>query len=308
MLPRVIVVTGPTASGKTAAAVELCRRIGGEVVSADSMQVYRGMDIGTAKPTIEERKGIPHHLIDVADPRLPFSVADFVALARPALRDILHRGLVPVICGGTGQYISALVDELVFHSAPPDPNVRARLLEEAERNGGAAMLARLAGIDPEAAARLHPNDRKRILRALEVFETTGEIVTEMNRRSRSAPREFDFRTFVLDPDRPSLYHRCDLRVGRMVELGLEDEVRRLEEGGVPRSAIAMQAIGYKEMAAHLAGECAREEGIEAIRQATRQYAKRQLTWFRAMKDATWLDASTAGPDSVAESIADGIVT
>jgi len=302
MLPRVVVVTGPTASGKTAAAVSVCLRLGGEVVSADSMQVYRGMDIGTAKPTNEERKGIPHHLIDVVDPVLPFSVADYVALARPALRAILSRGATPVVCGGTGQYISALVDGLEFHSAPPDLAVRARLLEAVEHLGNPAMLERLAAVDPEAAARLHPNDRKRILRALEVFETSGETLTEMNRRSRSLPKQFDFRTFVLDPDRETLYRRCDARVDRMVDQGLLDEVRRLEGRGVPRSAIAMQAIGYKEMAAHLDGECTLAEAVASVKQATRNYAKRQFTWFRAMKDTEWIPVDDATPEHLADAM------
>lgn len=292
MPPRILVVTGPTASGKTAAALELCLHLGGELVSADSMQIYRGMDVGTAKSSPEERRGVPHHMIDLLDPDQPFSVADYATAARSALRDILDRGRVPVVCGGTGQYVSALVEELVFHASPRDEVVRERLQAEADTVGGAAMLERLRCIDPEAAGRLHPNDRRRILRALEVFETTGRTFTEMNLLSHPEVREFDFRTYVLHPDKEVLYRRCDLRVEQMMAKGLLREVEGLLAKGVSPNAQSMQAIGYKELVDHLNGNGALSDSIERIQQATRNYAKRQLTWFRGWKDASWIDVDT----------------
>ncbi len=303
LLPRVLAVAGPTASGKTAAAVALALRIGGEVVSADSMLVYRGMDIGTAKPAPVERRGVPHHLIDVADPGDSFSVADYARLARIAIRGILARGRVPIVCGGTGQYLSALADGLSFLSAAPDPAVRAHLLEEAGRLGNDALLARLAAADPETAARLHANDRKRIVRALEVLETTGRTVADLNRDSRSEPPDFAVRIAALSPDREVLYRRCDARVDRMIALGLREEVAGLIGRGVPLSSQAMQAIGYKEMAAHLAGACSLDEAADRIRQATRRYAKRQLTWLRGMEDVRWVPIADDEPSGrVAERI------
>jgi tRNA dimethylallyltransferase len=195
---------------------------------------------------------------------------------------------VPIVCGGTGQYLSALADGLSFLSAAPDPDVRARLLAEAERWGNATLLARLASVDPETAARLHANDRKRIVRALEVLETTGRTVSDLNRASRAAPPDFAFRIAALSPDREVLYRRCDARVDRMIAMGLREEVAGLLGRGVPRSSQAMQAIGYKEMVAQLAGEISLDEAAERIRQATRRYAKRQITWLRAMENVHWV--------------------
>ena len=307
MLPRILVVTGPTASGKTAAALELCLRLGGELVSADSMQVYRGMDVGTAKSGLEERLGVPHHLIDILDPDQPFSVADYATAARTALRDILARSRVPVVCGGTGQYISALVDELVFHASPPDEIVRERLQDDAEALGNAAMLERLRRIDPEAAGRLHMNDRRRILRALEVYETTGRTFTEMNRLSHPAVREFDFRTYVLNLDKETLYRRCDLRVDQMMERGLLQEVEGLLAKGILPTAQSMQAIGYKELVVYLEGKSSLEESIAQIKQSTRNYAKRQLTWFRGFKEASWIDLESLPELEIPETILSGFI-
>ena len=307
MLPRILVVTGPTASGKTAVALELCLRLGGELLSADSMQVYRGMDVGTAKSGLEERLGVPHHLIDILDPDQPFSVADYATAARTALRDILARSRVPVVCGGTGQYISALVDEIVFHASPPDEIVRERLLSDAEAMGNAAMLERLRRIDPGAAGRLHMNDRRRILRALEVYETTGRTFTEMNRLSHPAVREFDFRTYVLNPDKETLYRRCDLRVDQMMERGLLQEVEGLLAKGILPSAQSMQAIGYKELVVYLEGKSSLEESIAQIKQSTRNYAKRQLTWFRGFKEACWIDLESLPELEIPETILSGFI-
>jgi tRNA dimethylallyltransferase len=298
MRPRVLVVTGPTASGKTSAALEVCLRLGGELVSADSMQVYRGMDIGTAKSILEERKGVPHHLIDVIDPNCPFSVADYALLARAAIREVLERGRIPVVCGGTGQYVSALVDELTFHSSPPDEIVRKRLHSEAESLGNDAMLERLRLIDPESAARLHPNDRRRILRALEIHESTGRTLSEMNRLSHPAEKEFDFKTFVLNPDKETLYQRCDQRVDLMLEMGLLDEIERLIAQGVSPTAQSMQAIGYKQLLEFRAGKSTLPESIEQVKKATRNYAKRQLTWFRGLKEASWIQSDPTSPSGI----------
>ena len=276
----IICVAGPTASGKTALAVELAKLYNGEVVSCDSMQIYKRMDIGTAKPTKEEMQGVPHHMLDVAEPWEDFSVSRYCKMAGPIVDDILARGKTAIIAGGTGLYMDALIRGNDF--APfPSTGMREKLEQQADAEGMEAMLALLQTIDPEAAARLHLADRKRIIRALEVYYETGRTITEHNRLTRAVPPKYEALWFcICDEDRQTLYDRIDGRVTKMLEMGLAQEIRTLLAEGVPEKCTAMQAIGYKEFLAAMAGECTMEEAADKVRQASRNYAKRQLTWFR----------------------------
>ena len=289
MLPKILVVSGPTASGKTALAVELALAHNGEVVSADSMQIYRRMDIGTAKPTRAEMRGVPHHMLDVADPEEDFSVARYVELAARCVDDILARGKLPIVAGGTGLYIDSLLSGRTFARFDPDSPLRRELEEELARRGGAALLEELARVDPDTAARLHPNDHKRIVRALEVYRSTGTTLTAHNAMTRSLPPRYDALTLTLAfQRREDMWDRIDRRVDRMMADGLAEEVRALLDSGVPDRCTAMQAIGYKEMAAALRGDGDTARAAEEIKLRSRQYAKRQLTWFRRNPDARWL--------------------
>lgn len=285
---NIICIAGPTASGKTALAVELAKELEGEVVSCDSMQVYRRMDIGTAKPTVEERQGIVHHMIDVAEPEEDFSVSRYCALAAPIVEDIIARGKAAIIAGGTGLYMDALIRGNDF--APfPATGVREALEAEAASQGIQVLFDRLAAVDPSAAARLHLSDKKRIIRALEVYLETGETITEHNRKTQLLPPKFSPLWLGLDfEDRSALYQRIDRRVGLMLEAGLIGEIQGLLSGGIPPKCTAMQAIGYKEFVAALNGECTIEEAADQVRQSSRRYAKRQLTWFRRNKSIHWL--------------------
>ena len=289
MPPKILVVSGPTASGKTALAVELALARNGEVVSADSMQIYRRMDIGTAKPTRAEMRGVPHHMLDVADPEEDFSVARYVELAARRVDDILARGKLPIVAGGTGLYIDSLLSGRTFARFDPDSPLRRELEEELARRGGAALLEELARVDPDTAARLHPNDGKRIVRALEVYRSTGTTLTAHNAMTRSLPPRYDALTLTLAfQRREDMWDRIDRRVDRMMADGLAEEVRALLDSGVPDRCTAMQAIGYKEMAAALRGDGDTARAAEEIKLRSRQYAKRQLTWFRRNPDARWL--------------------
>ena len=282
----VVCLAGPTASGKTALAVELARELNGEVVSCDSMQVYRRMDIGTAKPSPEEMGGIPHHMIDVADPEEDYSVSRYCAAAAPIVEDIVARGKTAIIAGGTGLYMDSLIRGNDF--APfPSSGVRERLEAQADAEGMEAMAAWLRGVDPEAAERIH--DRKRLLRALEVYLETGQTITEHNRRTQAIPPKFSPVWLGLDfENRQQLYDRIDLRVTKMLEMGLLEEIQGLLDSGVPETATAMQAIGYKEFVNALAGRETVEAAADQVRQSSRRYAKRQLTWFRRNKAMHWL--------------------
>lgn len=289
---NIICIAGPTASGKTALAVELAKELNGEVVSCDSMQVYRRMDIGTAKPTLEEMQGIPHHMIDVAEPWEDFSVSRYCEMAAPIVDDIISRGKTAVIAGGTGLYMDALIRGNAF--APfPATGVRERLEAQADAEGMEAMLSRLRAVDPDAARRLHLSDRKRILRALEVYLETGETITEHNRKTQAVPPRYSPLWLGLDfTEREELYRRIDLRVGLMLQQGLVEEIRGLLAEGIPEKATAMQAIGYKEFVDALDGRCTIEEAADQVRQSSRRYAKRQLTWFRRNKAIHWLIRDT----------------
>lgn len=289
---NIICIAGPTASGKTALAVAMAKELNGEVVSCDSMQVYKRMDIGTAKPTLEEMQGIPHHMIDVAEPWEDFSVSRYCEMAAPIVDDILSRGKTAVIAGGTGLYMDSLIRGNAF--APfPATGVRERLEAQADTVGMEAMLSQLRSVDPDAAGRLHLSDRKRILRALEVYLETGETITEHNRKTQAVPPRYSPLWLGLDfARRGELYRRIDLRVGLMLEQGLVEEIRGLLADGIPEKATAMQAIGYKEFVDALDGRCTIEEAADQVRQSSRRYAKRQLTWFRRNKAIHWLIRDT----------------
>lgn len=298
--PLVIVIAGPTASGKTATAIKVAQTLGGEIISADSMQIYQGMDIGTAKATSYEQSLVPHHLIDIQEPHEPFSVAAWLSAAQTAITRIHANGHIPIVCGGTGQYISALMDGLRFTPTPSDPALRAQLNQRAEEVGNRTLLQEIDRFDPETAARLHENDRKRIVRALEVYHLTGKTQTELNRDSRTTESEYRFLGFCLWLDRSLLYDRINQRVDRMMAEGLAEEVRHLKLDLMPESATCRQAIGYKEMAAHLAGSMVLRETIDLIKQSSRQYAKRQMTWFRRMPHLIGLEGPD--PDRMAQAI------
>ena len=289
MPPKILVICGPTASGKTALAVELALRHRGEVVSADSMQIYRRMDIGTAKPTREEMRGVPHHMLDVADPEEDFSVARYVDMAAKCVDDILARGRLPILAGGTGLYIDSLLSGRTFAPFQPNSPLRGQLEEQLRREGGAAMLSRLAQVDPDSAARLHPNDEKRIVRALEVYQSTGKTITQHNLETQAIPPRYDALTLALAFERrEDMWSRIDRRVDQMMDQGLVAEVQGLLDSGVPAKCTAMQAIGYKEMAAALLSGGDVRSAAEEIQLRSRQYAKRQLTWFKRNKAARWL--------------------
>ncbi len=296
---NLICIAGPTASGKTALAVALAKELSGEVVSCDSMQVYRRMDIGTAKPTREEMGGIPHHMLDVAEPDEDFSVSRYCAMAAPIVDDILARGKTAIIAGGTGLYMDALIKGNDF--APfPSTGVREELEARADREGMEAMMALLAQVDPATAGRLPISDRKRILRALEIYLETGETMTEHDRKTQALPPRYTPIWLGLDfSQRQTLYDRINRRVGVMLEMGLLGEIRALLSSGIPAGCTAMQAIGYKEFTAALAGWESIDSAADRVRQASRRYAKRQLTWFRRNKAIHWL---IRGDDDPAEEI------
>ena len=286
-MDRIICVVGPTASGKTALAVELAKYTDGEVVSCDSMQIYRRMDIGTAKPTREEMQGIPHHMIDICDPKEDFSVSRYCEMATPIVDDIIARGKTAIIAGGTGLYMDSLIRGNDFAPTPATGH-RERLEEKLNAVGLDALTAELAAIDPEAAERAQKNPR-RIIRALEVYYETGETITAHNLRTQAIPPRYNPLWLGLDFDpRQLLYDRINLRVGLMLEMGLMQEITDLLSSGLPADCTALQAIGYKEFVAALDGQCTIEEAADQLRQASRRYAKRQLTWFRRNPSMNWL--------------------
>ncbi len=300
-MDRIICIAGPTASGKTALAVALARELDAEVISCDSMQIYKGMDIGTAKPSQQEQAGIVHYMLDVAEPGEDFSVSRYCELADPILQDILARGKTAIIAGGTGLYMDALIRGNTF--APcPSTGVRQELEAQADVIGMDAMLEQLRAIDPEAAEKLHIADRKRIIRALEVYRETGKTITEHNRLTQQIPPKYSPVWFGLeDEDRADLYQRIDRRVDQMLAQGLLDEIRSLLASGISEKCTAMQAIGYKEFVATLRGEASVEEAAAQVKQASRHYAKRQLTWFRRNPAIHWLRRKT--DDTTAEILA-----
>jgi tRNA dimethylallyltransferase len=286
MADKIIVVAGPTASGKTALGIDLALRYNGEIVSADSMQIYRRMDIGTAKATADERAQVPHHMLDVAEPDEDYSVARYVEQAEECCRDIIARGKLPIVVGGTGLYIDSLVSGRDFAAKDSDEDLRERLTLEYNTIGGEAMLERLRAVDPERANKLHPSDSRRIVRALEIYQLTGMTITEHDRRTQALPKRFDAAAIHLNfKNRAALYRRIDSRVDRMAELGLFDEVEGLLSSGLSPDCNAMQAIGYKEAVLAIEGRLSRQQALELIKLNSRRYAKRQLTWFNRNKEA-----------------------
>ena len=282
----VVVICGPTASGKTSLSVELAKELDAEIVSADSMQIYKGMDIATAKPTVEERQGIPHHLMDFLDPSEGFSVADYVRLAREKISDIASRGKLPMIVGGTGLYISSLINNIQFEESECDYAYREELRQLAEEKGNGRLLDMLREIDPETAATLHENNQSRVIRALEVYRTTGKTMSQLQKESRTIPSPYEPCMIALDYDRSQLYDRINRRVDIMLRDGLIEEAREFYEAeDYPTAA---QAIGYKELLPYLKGEQTLETCVEKLKQETRKYAKRQLTWFRRDERIHWI--------------------
>lgn len=288
MAEKILVVTGPTATGKTALSVELAKKLGGEIVSADSMQIYRGMDIGTAKVTKAEMQNIPHHMIDIADPSEDYSVSRYVEEADAAVRGILSRGRLPIVAGGTNLYIDSLIAGLDFAEKAEDAALRESLNKQYDDIGGEAMLEHLRGFDPERAAKLHPADKRRIVRAVEIYILTGETITRHDEETKKRPKRYDAVKIALTfADRAVLYDRINARVDKMVSDGLFDEVKGLLDSGLSPESTSMQAIGYKEPAAYFRGEMSRDAAIELIKLSSRRYAKRQLTWLRRDDSIHW---------------------
>lgn len=286
--PRVVAVGGPTASGKTALSVALAKAFDGEIINADSMQIYKNLDVGTAKPTTQERQGIPHHLLGFLPPETSFSVADFTAAADPLVREISAHGKLPLVVGGTGLYITSLLNGVAFAPEKLDPTIRARLQAQAEAEGGAALYAQLQAVDPDYAAQVHPNNLPRVIRALELFEATGRKMSEERVNARAAEPPYRALCLCLTcRDRAALYDRIGRRVDLMVENGVLDEARQVYDHR-DSYRTAAQAIGYKEFFPYFEGTASLDDCTERLKQATRNYAKRQLTWFRRQNDAVWL--------------------
>lgn len=290
---KILAICGATASGKSSLALELAERHNGEIVSCDSMQVYRKMDIGTAKPTAEEQKRVRHHMIDIADPCDNYSCAEYIKAASNAIDDVCGRGKLPIVCGGTGLYLDALLRGSDFSDeSAPDEELRRELFEYAEKNGKEALFAELQRIDPESAASIHPNNLKRVIRAIEIYRTSGEKKSELDRRSLELPSKYDATVIALRyNEREILRKRINTRVDMMISEGLEAETKMLLEAGVfEKNTTAAQAIGYKEFLGYFRGEMDFDECAELLKTATRKYAKRQMTWFNARKYVEWIDA------------------
>ncbi|HJV45363.1 MAG TPA: tRNA (adenosine(37)-N6)-dimethylallyltransferase MiaA [Bacillota bacterium] len=286
---KLLVIVGPTAVGKTALSIDLAKEFTGEIISGDSIQVYRGMDIGSAKITPQEMKDIPHYLIDTHDPDEPFSVAEFQSRATQLIRDINDRRKLPMIVGGTGLYIQSVIYQYQFSEAGQDPELRKELENFALEQGNEALHQRLTEIDPMTANRLHPNDIKRIVRALEIYELTGTTMAEYQKRSKESP--YQLCLIGLSMDRDVLYERINQRVDLMIEQGLVEEVRTLLDKGYHKGLTSLHAIGYKEMIDYIEGTLSLEEAVEQLKKNSRNFAKRQLTWFRSMPDLHWFDVT-----------------
>lgn len=284
-----VILTGPTAVGKTALSIALAKSIGGEIISADSMQVYRRMDIGSAKITREEMAGVPHHLIDVLEPTEEFNVVVFQKLAKQAVGEIYGRGHIPIVVGGTGFYIQALLYDIDFTENDEDTALRQSLEEQARREGPEALYERLRAVDPESCESIHAHNIKRVIRAIEFYEKTGKKISEHNREQRQNASPYHFAYFVLTDSRDRIYQRIDERVDLMMTQGLAEEVRALRETGCRRDMVSMQGLGYKEILSALEGEISMEEAVYLIKRDTRHFAKRQLTWFRREKEVIWID-------------------
>lgn len=303
-----IVIAGPTAVGKSEIAAELGRKIGGEVVSADSMQVYRYMDIGSAKVTLEEMLGVPHHMIDVVDPTEEMDAARYAKMAGEEVGKILKNGHLPILCGGTGFYIQAVTRQIDFENEEtgPDEAYRKNLQAFAKEHGNEALHQKLALVDPDSAAAIHPNNVKRVIRALEYYKETGRTISEHNQKEKEKESPYDLVYFVIDEDRETLYQKIDERVDFMMKEGLVDEVRYLKAMGLSRDNVSMQGLGYKEILDYLDGTCTLEEAVRILKRDTRHYAKRQITWFKREKDAIWINRKDYDEDPLR--IVDHIIT
>lgn len=291
MKKPLVIVAGPTATGKSKYSVLFSKRHNGAVISADSMQVYKYMDIGSAKITKEEMQGVPHYLVDVLEPKEEFHVARFQSMAKDALKDIYEKNQIPVVCGGTGFYIQALLYGIDFSSGEENNKLRQELQCFADEHGAHALFERLRAVDPKSCELIHENNVKRVIRAIEYYETTGEPISLHNAREKEKESEYNFAFFVLNDDRQKLYDGIERRVDEMVEMGLFDEVKRLKEMGYSKDYVSMQGLGYKEVLDALNGDITFEEAVYRIKRDTRHFAKRQITWFKREKDVVWIDKS-----------------
>lgn len=289
MKKPIVVLTGPTAVGKTELSIQLAKVIGGEIISADSMQVYKYMDVGSAKITPEEMDGVRHYLVDELEPFDEFHVVKFQEYAQKYLNEIYAHGKIPIIAGGTGFYIQALLNDIDFTEQESDSAYRKELEALAEEHGNQYLHDRLKEVDPESAEAIHPNNRKRVIRALEFYQETGRKISEHNAKEQMRTSPYNFAYFVLNDERSHLYKRIDARVDKMIEDGLEAEVRRLKEMGCTKDMVAMRGIGYKEMLSYLDGSYSLEEAVYIIKRETRHFAKRQITWFKRERDVIWLN-------------------
>ena len=289
---KVIVICGPTASGKTALSIELAKKVNGEIISCDSMQIYKDMNIGTAKPTIEEMQGIKHYLLDFVSPNERYSVADFKKDAKNAIKEILSKGKVPIIVGGTGLYLDSLIYEIEYQNIEFDEKYRKELEQEVEEKGLEELYEQAKKIDPVAIEKISKNDKKRILRILEIYNATGKNKTEQEIESRKNEVEYDYKVYAISWDREELYARINKRVDLMIEQGLIDEVKNILQK-YEQFPTAMQGLGYKEVVDYLKGNCTKQEMIEKIKMETRRYAKRQMTWFRKNKQTIWIQGNNS---------------
>lgn len=294
--PPLIVLTGPTAVGKTNLSIRLAKEIGGEIISADSMQVYRHMDIGSAKIKPEEMQGVPHHLLDILEPDEEFHVVRFQEYARNAIKEVLGRGRIPILTGGTGFYIQAVLYDIDFTETAGDEAYRNRLEELARERGASWLHSQLRCVDPASADAIHANNIKRVIRALEYYQQTGEPISRHNEQERQKTSPYRFAYFVLNDERSRLYKRIDQRVDQMLEEGLVEEVRYLRGMGCGRELVSMQGLGYKEILAYLEGECTLEEAVYILKRDTRHFAKRQLTWFKRERSVHWMNKPDYGYD------------
>lgn len=289
-LRPLVVLTGPTAVGKTAISIEFAKKVRGEIISADSMQVYKGMDIGSAKIRKEEMDGVPHHLLDILEPEEPFNVMLFQRIAKKAIEEIYGRGHIPILTGGTGFYIQSVLYDIAF-TEETDTSVRERLEQEVREKGAEYLHEKLARVDPATAENIHANNVKRVIRALEFYELNGYPLSEHNEIERQRKSPYLFRYYVLNEPREILYRRIEARVDRMLEEGLVAEVEVLKKRGYTRDMVSMQGLGYKEILDYLTGDCTLEDAIDKIKKETRHFAKRQLTWFRREKEVIWVEKS-----------------
>ncbi len=306
MKKPLIVLTGPTAVGKTALSIQLAKAVGGEIISADSMQVYKYMDIGSAKIRREEMDGVPHYLVDVLNPDEEFHVVRFQKMSKEAMEKIYANGHIPIIVGGTGFYIQALLYDIDFTESDSDPVYRDELEQYADEHSAEALHDKLRAVDPESADSIHANNVKRVIRALEYYHLTGEKISVHNAREREKESPYDYRYFVLNDKRENLYRRIDLRVDQMIDEGLVREVTHLKEMGYHRGMVSMQGLGYKEILAYLDGEISLEEAVYEIKRDTRHFAKRQITWFKRERDVIWINKNEYDYDE--KKILDSVMT